>query len=84
MEYHFTKHAQEKFLLVKKAGFTVTKKCIKQTIKKPLRLEDRNDGTQIASSLLDDKHVLRIVFRREYDTIIVITFYPGRRKAYAI
>ena len=84
MRFHFTHHAKEKIALIRKAGFSVTRKKVKQAILNPLWIEDRPDGTKIATTLLDEKHVLRVVFRREDDIIIVITCYPGRRKAYGV
>lgn len=84
MSFHFTSHAKDKFLKVEKAGFTLSQKDLKDTISNPLFLENRTDGTYIASSLLDKNHILRVVYRKENDIIIVITFYPAKRKRYEI
>lgn len=86
MRYHFTKHAKEKFIRMRQAGFKVTQHTVKTTIAHPIKTQPRSDGTIIASSLLDDQHVLRVVYRIDkiHAIIIVITFYPGRRKAYAL
>lgn len=84
MRFHFTKHAKGKFLRVQKAGFKITQKQVKQTILFPLKVEDRPDNTHIATTLIDKTHVLRVVYRTQNDIIIIITFYPGRRKAYEI
>ena len=84
MKFHFTKHAISKFLKTRKAGFSITRKQIKQTIISAKRVEDRPDKTSIAMTVIDDNHVLRVVYRRENDIIVIITFYPGRRKAYEI
>lgn len=84
MRFHFTHHAKQKIIRIRKVGFPITREKIKQTILNPLRIEDRTDGTRIAATLLDEKHVLRVVFRIEGDIIIVITCYPGRRKVYGV
>lgn len=84
MRFHFTKHAKEKFLKIKKSGFIINKIQVKQTVLSPLKVEERSDYTHIASTLIDDTHVLRVVYRCENDIIVVITFYPGRRKAHEI
>jgi len=84
MQFHFTRHARQKFLRVRKAGFPITRKQIKKIIASPVRVENRHDGTNIAMIVIDKNHVLRVVYRYENDIIIVITFYPGRRKAYEI
>ena len=84
MKFHFTKHARQKFLRMEKAGFTISQKQVKQSVFHPLKVEDRQDATYIAMTLIDNHHVLRVVYRTESDIIIIITFYPGRRKAYEI
>lgn len=84
MRFHFTKHAQEKLVLIQQAGFLVTQALVKEAISKPIHVEDRLDGTHIAMVLLNRNHVLRVVYRIDGDIIIIITLYPGRRKAYEI
>jgi len=36
----------------------------------------------IAQKVIDDEHVLRVVYEIEGDEIVIVTFYPGRRKRY--
>lgn len=84
MNFRFTKHSLEKFVNTRKAGFRFTKKQIKNTILNPFKTEIRNDNTRIAMTIVDEKHVLRVVYRSENDIIVIITFYPGRKKAYEI
>jgi hypothetical protein len=84
MRYHFTKHAQEKIERIRKAGFLITHSTVKQAISKPIRIEDRLDGTRIAMTFLNRNHVLRVVYRIDDDIIVIITLYPARRKAYGI
>jgi hypothetical protein len=57
---------------------------VKTAVLKPIRIESRLDGTNIAMVYLNKIHVLRVVYRVDSDIIIVITIYPGRRKAYGI
>jgi len=84
MRIRFTKHAKEKFILMRQSGFPVLRKEVVQTIKTPVKIEERTDGTSIVTSIYDPTHVLRVVYRIENAIIIVITFYPGRRKAYEV
>mgnify|MGYP001566104369 CR=1 FL=1 len=84
MSYYFTKHAKEKIIKTRNAGFLITVDTVKKTILKPIRVEDRYDGTQIASSLLNGSHILRVVYRVDGDIIVIITLYAGRRKAYGL
>lgn len=84
MRFHFTHHAKVKFIKTRKAGFKITQNQVRQTIKSPLKTKDRLDGTFIATTLIDKSHVLRVVYKMEGDIIVIITFYPGRRKAYDV
>jgi hypothetical protein len=84
MRFYFTKHAKEKFAKVKKAGFPLKNEQVENTIENPNCIENRKDGTFIASKILDSTYVLRVVYRKENDIMIVITFYPARRKDYEI
>lgn len=84
MPIRYTHHAKQKFIRIKKAGFNVSKEDVEMTLSNPVRVEHKEDGTHIAMNLLDERHVLRVVYRREHDIILIITFYPGRRKAYAV
>lgn len=84
MRFHFTKHAIEKLLRIHQVGFLVTQALVKQALSQPMKVEDRLDGTHIAMVLLNRSHVLRVVYRVDGDIIIIITLYPGRRKAYGL
>lgn len=84
MQIHFTKHAKEKIKLLQKYGFKISKVFVRLIIQSPLRIENRNDATTIANGEFDENHIIRIVHRHEGDRIIVITLYPGRRKAYGL
>jgi len=84
MTFRFTKHARAKFVRMRQSGFRLTQTKVKETIAQPSKTESRDDGTFIATSLFDSNHVLRVVYRKEGDIIVIITFYPGRRKAYDI
>jgi len=84
MSFRYTKHAIYKFDLLKKYHFLISKPLIESIVSNPLKRETRVDGTYIAMARYDRTHVLRIVYRIEHDTIVVITFYPGRKKSYEI
>jgi hypothetical protein len=81
MAIRFTHHARWKFAMLARHGFSVTEEQVIQTLQTPDRLEmDR--VPYIAQRVLNDRHVLRVVFRKEGDDDVVITFYPGRRDRY--
>ena len=77
----FTRHAREKFSLLARHGFVVFEEQVVETLLQAERVEDH--GTEcIAQRTMSDTHVLRVVFRTEGEQMVVITFYPGRRKRY--
>lgn len=84
MLFRYTKHAIFKFDLLKKYRFLISKSLIESIIIKPAKLETKPDGTYIAMARYGRTHVLRVVYRIEHDTMVIITFYPGRKKSYEI
>lgn len=82
MEIVFTKHAEEKFFEVKKHGFLLTKRKIRQIIKNPKWKGLTKYNQETLLGLVDEKHILRVVLRREGDIITVITFHIARRGKY--
>ena len=83
MKFVFTKHAErDKIPVLKELGRTVTKVQIKNTIKNPKWKGITNKGQETAMSLLDKKHILRVIFRRENDIIKIITLHIARRGKY--
>lgn len=77
----FTRHAQAKFALLMTHGFPVSEEQVRTAVTSPERLEFHG-GERIAQRQISDTHVLRVVHRIEGATVVVITFYPGRRERY--
>lgn len=63
-------------------GWNITKAKIRQTIRKPRWTGITRYGQPAAMSLMDEKHILRVVFNVEGDIIKVITVYIARRGKY--
>jgi len=84
MKIVYTKHAAvDKFNMLKKHKFTVDKKLIKNVLENPDHEDKESDKPKIiASREIDQKHVLRVVYKREGDIITVITFYPAEKGRY--
>jgi len=78
----FTKHAREKFEVLKKHKFTISEKKVLDTLKKPDLIDYSRSPLLIAQSKIDRSHVLRVVYKEEKGVKKVITFYPGRFKNY--
>ena len=82
MRFIFTKHAIEKFDQLERLGWVVTKDKIRRTIKKPKWTGVSRHGQKTAMSLVDQKHIIRVVFNKEDDIIKIITFHIARRGKY--
>ena len=78
----FSNHAENKFLVLKRHGFDISKDNIISTLEKPDKTETGYKGRQIAQKAFDESHVIRVVFEELTDIYRVITFYPGRRTRY--
>ncbi|MBV6392718.1 MAG: hypothetical protein KPEEDBHJ_01943 [Anaerolineales bacterium] len=81
MAVRFTQHALEKFKILARHNFVVTESQVLETLTSPDKVETEREP-HVAQKALDQRHVLRVVFRREGDDQIVITFYPARRYRY--
>ena len=73
---------EDKIPRLKVLGWNVTQIKIKQTIIKPKWRGITRFGQETAMSLLDEGHILRVIFEREGDIIRVITIHPARRGTY--
>ena len=78
----FTKHARDKFGILKKHKFIVSEKKVLEVLSKPDLIDYSRLPLLIAQKKFDSTHVLRVVYREEQGIIKVITFYPGRSKNY--
>lgn len=78
----FTKHAEEKFAVLHRHKFFVTKSQVLATITRPNTMDYSRAPLLIAQSRIDSKHVLRVVYRVTGEEIVIITFYPGRSNQY--
>lgn len=78
----FTKHAEEKFKVLKRHKFLVSRRQVLKTVKNPKSIDYSRLPLFIAQRKIDKGHVLRVVYKQETDFIKIITFYPGRIKQY--
>lgn len=81
-DIRYTRHARDKFGVLERHGFEVTRDQIEDTLLHPERVIPQPRDKFIAQKRISARHVLRVVYRMEGDTYIVITFYPGRRERY--
>ena len=79
---YFTKHAEEKFDILKRHSIMVSRQDVIKTLENPELIDNSRSPLKIAQSYFDNRRVLRVVYREENGDKIVITFYPGRRTQY--
>ena len=82
MKIVFTKHAQDKFVVLRRHGVFLTKSQVIRAIKEPELVDYTRLPLLIAQHSLDTRRVLRVVYRIEQNVILVVTFYPGRKSQY--
>ncbi len=73
---------EDKIPRLKALGWIVSQAKIRQTIMKPKWRGVTRFGQETAMSLLDEKHILRVIFEKDGDIIRVITIHPARRGTY--
>jgi hypothetical protein len=78
----FGDYAQEKFALLRRHGFAVSKRHVRETVQKPEKVEAGYGGRKVAQRGITERHVLRVVYEEGPEDIRVVTFYPGRRSRY--
>lgn len=79
----YTRRARAKFEILKRYGFEVTPEQVEETVLYPERVIPQSGERFIAQRTISSRHVLRVVFRQQGKSRVVITFYPGRRERYA-
>lgn len=84
MKIIFSKHAlEDKFKILSEHNFDLKQKDIIEVIKNPDHLDRESDKPKvIASKEIDEKHILRVVYKLEDGIIKIITFYPAEKGRY--
>lgn len=72
----------DKIPLIKTWGWSITKAQIRRTVRKPKWRGVSRFGQPTAMSLLNDSHILRVIFEKKGDIITVVTIHPARRGKY--
>jgi len=75
-------HAEEKFAILKRHGFVVSKRQIRETLRSPEKVDEGFRGRKVAQRKISASRVLRVVYEEKQNEIVVVTFYPGRRSRY--
>ena len=78
----FTKHAKDKFTILKRHNFIASREQVIEAINNPDLIDRSRIPLLIAQKKIDKTHVLRVVYKEELGIKKVITFYPGRTSQY--
>mgnify|MGYP001560299613 CR=1 FL=1 len=81
-DIQFTKHAKEKFVVLARHGVKILRKNVVLTVQNPDMVDYSRTPLLIAQSDLDKTHILRVVYKKDGNSIKIITFYPGRKSQY--
>jgi len=81
-EIVFSDHAEDKFLILRQHGLMITKNTVSDAVKNPDIILPGYRSRKIAQKVIDENHVIRVVFEEFSDKIKIITFYHGKRKRY--
>jgi len=84
MKIIFSDHARtDKFPILAKHNFYLKEADVIEIINGPEHQDKESDKPNvIASKSFDEKHILRVVYRKEGDIIRIITFYPAEKGRY--
>ena len=82
MKVIFSKHAEWKFEVLRRHGIIIEKKTVEDVVTKPELLEQGLKEIMIAQKVLDEAHMIRVIYVKKDNDIRVITFYPVRRERY--
>lgn len=78
----FCKHAELKFSILKRHGVNISKEEIIDAILRPDKILSGGHFRKIAQKPFNSEKILRVIFEETKDSIIVITFYPAKRRRY--
>lgn len=83
MKIVYTKHVlKEKIPLIKSLGWHISKVQINKIIKTPTWQGKTRYDQQTVMALMDEQHILRVVFEEQDGIIRVITVHIARRGTY--
>ena len=81
-EIRFSDHARLKIDLLRDRNVDISEALITEVVRSPDKLEITEEDKLIAQKRLNEKLVLRVIYREYESFILIITLYPGRRSRY--
>jgi uncharacterized DUF497 family protein len=61
---------------------TITEEEVKKTVEEPDSVKEGRRERMIAQRVVNKEHLLRVIYEKRRDDIVIITFYPARRERY--
>jgi hypothetical protein len=77
----FTLHSLEKLRIIQQQGFKVDEEIVKEVVQSPQAVLLGYAGRLIAQAVIDQDHLLRVVYE-DAQEISVVTLYPVMRRRY--
>jgi hypothetical protein len=81
-EIRWSDHARLKLEVLANHDLNVSAEFVVEALRSPDKIEAGEEDKLIAQKGLDEKRVLRVVYREFHAFILIITLYPGRRSRY--
>lgn len=75
-------HLERGHPILKKHGFHISEEIVVDTVLNPDKVDIGRKGRLIAQRVIDERHVLGVVYEEKDNEIVIVTFYPRRRKRY--
>lgn len=82
IEIEFSSHSLLKIKILQSHNFNLSKEIVEDIIRFPDKIDMGYKNRLIAQRNLDDTHVLRVVYEKKPEKLLIITVYPGRRSRY--
>lgn len=81
-QLRFSEHATSKLEILRRHGFAIDQQLVQQVVTEPDEISKGYGERKIAQKTISPTHLLRVVYEESEEAIVVITFYPARRKRY--
>jgi hypothetical protein len=78
----YTAHARQKYQILKRHACVITEEAVMKTVEEPDSHWEGRRSRLIAQRAVNREHVLRVLYEKQGNTIVIITFYPARRERY--
>lgn len=78
----FCGHAEDKFEILERHGFTITREQVEDSVKSPDIVTEGSKNRKVYQKTISETHLVRTICEEGEEFVEVVTFYPGRRERY--